>query len=526
MQDLRPEIPRLPIWPFLLVDLTLVGGAVLIRAQAETPLSAAPLAAITACLALGGAVMLYPFVVAHARRQEEAVAERIDQVEAIGRTVAAAAEQIGIAATNLPAIAEQSARQLRAAEQLPVALQARLAELQAQLSATAQEENAALRHELDTLRQAETAKMASALEKLSAASADLIRFEALATRHANALDAAAAHLPRLADQFGRQASEALQSESASAAEALRAAGEDAARALSAAVAEATRTVEATAERLRLDWERTARETPVVRVIPVEVGPPSSAEPELPPCAPEAPEPVSAAPVVEAVCAEPEPPVVGAPETAVEASVTPAATDEPVLQSPEEVVPSEMVAEPTAPPPAEARADAAPADAAAATTTPSLVVEPSTAALAPRSDEIVAPTTAVEVVPEAEREPKSEVETAAVALGQEVEDEVVEPVEEEPAPVEPALTHDGCTRLIVTAYIGIGNKLYVRGDGPGLRSDKGVPLQFVAIGKWRWESAELLFPAKVRVLKNDREECPALGELTLEPGHHHEVTARF
>ena len=32
---------------------------------------------------------------------------------------------------------------------------------------------------------------------------------------------------------------------------------------------------------------------------------------------------------------------------------------------------------------------------------------------------------------------------------------------------PAKTSDGTTRLLVTAYIGIGNKVFVRGEGPGL-----------------------------------------------------------
>ena len=97
---------------------------------------------------------------------------------------------------------------------------------------------------------------------------------------------------------------------------------------------------------------------------------------------------------------------------------------------------------------------------------------------------------------------------------------------EPEVPELALSQDGYTRLVVTSYVGIGNKLFIRGDGPGLRRDKGVPLQFIAIGKWRWESAELLFPATVKLYKNDRTECASLGELTLEPGHHHEVTASF
>ncbi len=96
----------------------------------------------------------------------------------------------------------------------------------------------------------------------------------------------------------------------------------------------------------------------------------------------------------------------------------------------------------------------------------------------------------------------------------------------PPPPEPALSSDGLTRLIATAYIGIGNKLFIRGDGPGLSLTKGTPLHFLSIGKWRWENPELLFPARVRLYKNDQIECTALGELTLEPGHHHEVNVTF
>jgi hypothetical protein len=137
------------------------------------------------------------------------------------------------------------------------------------------------------------------------------------------------------------------------------------------------------------------------------------------------------------------------------------------------------------------------------------------------------------------------ETAEASINAEPESPAepapVEPAASEPAPApelafdleptpaisaEPALTNDGYTRLIATAYIGIGNKLFIRGDGPGLRRDKGVPLQFISIGKWRWESAELLFPVKAKLYKNDQLECTALGEVTLEPGHHHEVNATF
>jgi hypothetical protein len=96
----------------------------------------------------------------------------------------------------------------------------------------------------------------------------------------------------------------------------------------------------------------------------------------------------------------------------------------------------------------------------------------------------------------------------------------------PEASESSVTSDGFTRLVATAYIGIGNKLYVRGDGPGLSWDKGVPLQFVSIGKWRWETPDATAPVRVKLYKNDQLECQGLGTLTLEPGRQHEVNAGF
>ena len=96
----------------------------------------------------------------------------------------------------------------------------------------------------------------------------------------------------------------------------------------------------------------------------------------------------------------------------------------------------------------------------------------------------------------------------------------------PGTVERTLTSDGATRLLVTAYIGIGNRLFIRGDGPGLSWERGVPLQFISIGKWRWETGEASGPIRFRLYKNDELECSALGEPVLEPGYLQEVTASF
>lgn len=106
------------------------------------------------------------------------------------------------------------------------------------------------------------------------------------------------------------------------------------------------------------------------------------------------------------------------------------------------------------------------------------------------------------------------------------------VEEEPVSsqatgeVERSLSSDGVTRLVVTAYIGIGNRLFVRGEGPGLSWDKGVALQFVSIGKWRWESSDASTPVTVRIFKNDQIECPNVGAITIDPGQQAEVSAAF
>jgi uncharacterized protein YoxC len=98
----------------------------------------------------------------------------------------------------------------------------------------------------------------------------------------------------------------------------------------------------------------------------------------------------------------------------------------------------------------------------------------------------------------------------------------------PAPEvsEPAVSADGATRLVVTAYIGIGNRLFIRGEGPGLSWEKGTPLSFVSIGKWRWETNDATAPVRFKLYKNDETECAGLGERTVAPGAQQELTASF
>jgi hypothetical protein len=54
----------------------------------------------------------------------------------------------------------------------------------------------------------------------------------------------------------------------------------------------------------------------------------------------------------------------------------------------------------------------------------------------------------------------------------------------------------------------------------------VPLQFVSIGKWRWETNDATAPVRFKLYKNDELECAALGAQSLDPGYQQEVTAGF
>jgi len=93
-------------------------------------------------------------------------------------------------------------------------------------------------------------------------------------------------------------------------------------------------------------------------------------------------------------------------------------------------------------------------------------------------------------------------------------------------MERVLTSDGATRLLVTAYIGIGNRLFIRGEGPGLSWERGVPLEFVSIGKWRWQTNDATQPVRFKIYKNDELESPSLGQQAVDPGYQQDVTAGF
>lgn len=123
-----------------------------------------------------------------------------------------------------------------------------------------------------------------------------------------------------------------------------------------------------------------------------------------------------------------------------------------------------------------------------------------------------PASIQEEEPEAETTISDDEEDVDDEEVEETEDEVEEvEIEEvaktEEAPVEekaePAVASASGTALTINLMIGIGNKPYVRGTGPGLSNEKGIPMTFLGIGRWQWISPDPEAPATIEVWKNDQ-----------------------
>ncbi|MBE2212356.1 MAG: hypothetical protein IAE82_00685 [Opitutaceae bacterium] len=61
---------------------------------------------------------------------------------------------------------------------------------------------------------------------------------------------------------------------------------------------------------------------------------------------------------------------------------------------------------------------------------------------------------------------------------------------------------GLTVVVARTDVGFGNLLFIRGEGPGLSWDKGVPMDCVASDQWTWSTAAASRPFAYKVLIND------------------------
>ncbi|WPJ95600.1 hypothetical protein SH580_19465 [Coraliomargarita algicola] len=132
------------------------------------------------------------------------------------------------------------------------------------------------------------------------------------------------------------------------------------------------------------------------------------------------------------------------------------------------------------------------------------------------DEPVESATAAELIPMAEAASKSEATQADDLFG---EAALAESSKRKRA-------KRGDTVVIASVFIGIGNKPFVRGNGPGLSWETGVAMEFEEIGKWRWSpSVDLEQAIEIQIYRND-EDPDKTGKYTLEPGQALEVAPQF
>lgn len=533
---------KLPLWIFFVTDAALLGAAGFLASRAARPLSGETVFLITALVLAGALVALVPLVARYERIKNETLDDRQRALETLARTLTAAAEQISIATAGLDEITGLTQKNLKKTEQLTAAFTA---------SATAAPATA----KPDT---GSHDPLAAAANQLTQAAARLAQLEATTRETLAQITAPPASQPLATTPTGLDEKLA----------ATLAALDAKIAALSAAVVAPTAPAAAETNETRRP-RKVRREEALIEAVSTSVLPEPPPEPIAPPPAPAPVEPAPA-PVVEFTAPAPEPTPEPTPAPVAEFT-EPAPT--PANLSPE-IVPAAAATETPA---------AAPAPSSTSEPTPAPVLENLSAEApktprkrapkklsAPAGETALASNAEVASAPDAAPSPV-EIATPAEPVAEDsVVTDSVPPTPEPapapaptpapaPAPATPpavdefvqfapdefpsaspvaefklhspdatvsSVTADGATRLLATAYIGIGNRLFIRGEGPGLSWEKGIPLAFVSIGKWRWETTETAATVTFKLYKNDTVECTALGEQSIAPGHLTEVTAAF
>jgi len=85
--------------------------------------------------------------------------------------------------------------------------------------------------------------------------------------------------------------------------------------------------------------------------------------------------------------------------------------------------------------------------------------------------------------------------------------------------------NGTTTVVANVMIGIGNKPFLRGEGPGLSWDEGVSMNFIEIGKWAWSPPRKNASLTVQVYRNDQDPDKG-GKVEVRPGEKLEITPDF
>ncbi|MET0261486.1 MAG: hypothetical protein ABW223_01215 [Rariglobus sp.] len=515
----------MPKLPFVVADVVLIATAALIATRGPSPITPGALLAITLCVIVGAALLVVPFLANYARRQDAELTERQNQIAALARTTAESAEQISIVASGLNTIAQASKQNLESLGELPARLQERIDNLTQQIAKAAPASRKSA--------QEDTNRLDAAVENISRALAQIetatkTKNEAIAQAEDNLATALALAVTQI-DTLVASASTAV--ERLAAVPVAPSATPPAPTVAPSTSGKASRnktTSQANAQSAASESKATVKQPTAASEAPVAIAALTIAAAEA------AAEPTVVTPSAAAPATADSLPAASAVEPISEAVASTPALDDPALTpapvpefesahndsavSAEVVPPSADVPAPVPPPePESAEPEAASTE---ETREPFIANE--------NDDTDASPFTASEPSPD-------DVPVNEQAVAKPVRPRKSKPADDgfdlglTPDPseqTETAVTSDGFTRLIATAYIGIGNKLYIRGNGPGLSWDKGVALQFVSIGKWRWETPDATAPISVKLYKNDQVECLGLGGLTLEPGRQHEVNAGF
>jgi hypothetical protein len=552
--------PRLSKLPFIAVDATLLALAWFTAAHYSNPISPFPLFVITGCVVAGIVVLMIPFIVNYGRDQEEAATSLRHELGEQFKRLIAASEHLQNSTNQLKTIEEIATKNVQTAERLPSRLQERIAEFNQQLAAAENKDKIRLEQELERLRGAEGERLTAAAAEIAQS---LAKWTEGVTGVRHQLAAAAALQEKLAIALpaleGRIAGlQAAAEAAAKAAESIRDAlppsamvpppptrmepGLDApdspsAEPVATAASPAGQMPVALPEpAIAPSWPALADRAPTDSVSPMAATQSPEATPDPAPAADPSPALLETAPVVDTAPAIPE---FTAPAAELAAPVASVAAAEPSAAA----VPSSTSGSAFTPPILESSVSGPPFGSAGQSASPIPSSGTSEPFASPKPRKPRAPrkprtesTPPVGAVPEPGMGSTPAVEIP-IARPPPVE-LIVEPVADEPSTPESfsqvppeeskpvaSPSADGRTRLTVVSYIGIGNKLHLRGEGAGLSATKGVPLQFVSIGRWRWETEDASGPVTCRIYKNDKLEAP-IGPLTLAPGTEQEVSVAF
>ena len=492
--------PKIPLWIFIVTDVALLAAGLIVAAKSPTPLSTSAVFAVVACVIAGAIVLFIPLVSSIEREKNEALDDRQRALEALAATIATSAEQIGIATQGQHTIAELAQKNLTLAESLPARFQDKIAEFESLLNNAQTDEREELKRELARLRASESERLDAIAEKVERAARELAKLEAAAQKHLSAAQAALASAP---EALTAATTAALARISASVAPfspaatppdeprrgpAPRDEGGPIASPITAGPSAAKAESKAIEEGLHI--------VPIVppTTAPFEGNLISTSDLTMPPFGGNL---ISSSPLVASS------PAATPPD---EPHQNPTGDGERASEPDSATLPAPITDEPK---PVRKRAPRKPKP--VETVEPALVLDAEAPSPEPATPEEPSPS------------PAKRDEGGQGEFNQIAPDEAPRSSAEV---AESVMSSDSATRLLVTAYIGIGNRLFIRGDGPGLSWEKGVPLQFVSIGKWRWETNDATAPVKFKLYKNDELECTALGSQSLNPEHQQEITATF